>query len=358
MCFPCHADPTTSHTRSELKQRVRLGGGCLPSALMYTLSHASDRVCCASISRTGHLCVAGCADGQIRVWNNYKACSERMAGGQLSGTAGIVLTGHAGCVYDVALTPAEEYILSAGADGTARLWSTELREQICAYNAHTAPVWCIAPAPRGHYFATGSYDRTARIWSLDSGHPRRMCVGHASDVDAIAWHPSCNYIATGSSDRSVRLWDVSSGECVRLLPGHGATPRCVAFSPDGQVLATGCDDGAVCLWDLGTARRLAAVPGGQHGASAGVNCLAWSAEGTLLVSGSADGTCRIWDAHASRAAGTAAARKVLPDKGPGQAAPVQGPEVLQCAKVLPSRSAQIQSLRFTNRNLLFVVGTR
>ena len=158
----------------------------------------------------------------------FKSAADRQAGLPPSGTAPITLQGHAGAVYDVAFTPAEEYILSCGADGTARLWSTELRSQIAAYSAHSAPVWCLSPAPRGHYFATGSFDRTARIWALDSGHPRRLCVGHAADVDSVAWHPSCNYIATGSSDRSVRVWDVASGECVRLLPGHGATPRSLA----------------------------------------------------------------------------------------------------------------------------------
>jgi transcription initiation factor TFIID subunit 5 len=359
LCSHSHTSPPA---QTDLRSKDKLVGGKLPHAMMYTLSHAADVVCCATTSRTGHLCVAGCNDGQLRVWNMFKSAADRQAGLPPSGTAPITLQGHAGPVYDVAFTPAEDYILSCGADGTARLWSTELRSQIAAYSAHSAPVWCLAPAPRGHYFATGSFDRTAAIWALDSGHPRRLCVGHAADVDAVAWHPSCNYIATGSSDRSVRLWDVASGECVRLLPGHGATPRSLAFCPDGRILAAACDDGAICLWDLGSARRLAALPPGQHGgAGQGVTCLSWSAEGTLLASGGADGSVRIWDAQASRHVAQAkaeATRKQGEDQGPGKAAAQQGPVALHCAKVLPTRCAQIQTVRFTYRNLLYVIGSR
>ena len=334
----------------DLRSRVRLGGASLPSCVMYTLSHAEQRVCCATINASGSRLACGFADSQVRVWDLDRASRERAEGGNPAATAPFTLTGHAGPVYGVEFTPSEEYLLSCGGDHSVRLWSTELCAQLMAYAGHSHPVWTVSSCPRGHYFASGGYDRTARVWALDSAHARRVFVGHASDVECVAWHPSCNYVGTGSSDRSCRLWDVASGECVRVLAGHAAPPRALSFSPDGRTLATASDDGAVAVWDLGTAKRLACVPPGAHGGSGGagggVTALAWSAEGALLASGGQDGALRLWDAQASLAAAAAA--------GPAAAGAVP----LQLAKTLRTRAAQLQTMRFSNKNMLYVTGSR
>jgi transcription initiation factor TFIID subunit 5 len=334
----------------------------LPSACMYTLSHAAERACCAALSGSGALLASGFADAQLRVWDMERGASERAKAAQAApgaapgvngappqavsraapAAAHLVLTGHAGPVYCCDFTPADDYLLSSGADGTVRLWSVALGGlPLMAYAGHAHPAWCVAAAPAGHYFASGSYDRTARVWALDAPHARRVLVGHAADVDTVAWHPGCSYLASGSADRTVRLWDVASGECVRVLAGLRAPPRSLAFSPDGRSLATGADDGTVALWDLASARCVAEAPGAHGG---GVNSLAWSAEGALLASAGADATLQLWNPTAGGAVAAAVAG--------GAAA------VLPCAKVLRSKGGQFLTARFTARNLLFAVGSR
>jgi len=359
---------------AELRQRVRLSASAqpgapspasapqLPSALAYTLLHGAERVCCAALSASGSALAAGLADSAIRLWDCEKLSRDRAAqpAKPPGGGATVTLQGHAGPVYGLDFCCADACLLSCSADASLRLWSVQLAMQLSVFTAHAHPVWAVAAAPLGHYFASGSFDRTVRIWALDSPHPRRVLAGHSADVDAVAWHPTCNYVASGSADRTVRLWDVAGAVCVRVLAAHRAPPRTLAFAPDGRRLASGADDGSLVVWDLGGARVLAAAPPQepqpqqaqppqqqpaqqQHFA---LNALAWSVEGGMLASGGEDGTVRVWDCAAPAARGAA---------GKGGSS---SPQLRLVSEMHAHEGSQLQTLRFSLRNLLFTAWSR
>ena len=123
---------------------------------------------------------------------------------------------HAGAVYGVDFCADSRFVISAGEDTTARLWSLEVRcsrlaapnrlscalnltrawtpfgfvlQRGCAlwvYSGHEKPVWTVASAPVGPYFATGSLDHTALLWTIERPQPIRMFAGHLADVDAVS----------------------------------------------------------------------------------------------------------------------------------------------------------------------------
>jgi transcription initiation factor TFIID subunit 5 len=328
-----------------------VGPAALPSAAFFTFLDTHQGLNCAALSADAARVAGGFADSSVRVFNVRAEAEARVAAaaaaaGAVGGSAtdyadaggSAVLRGHAAAVYGVDFSPDESLALSAGGDGTLRLWSLELGAGLVAYRGHLLPVWDCAFAPHhGFYFASAGADRTARLWSTERSQALRVFVGHQADVDVVRWHPNVHYLATGSTDCTARLWDARSGGCGRLLSGHGAPVTALAVSPDGGVLASADAEGSVALWDLGSARRLAAWR-----AHAGpVWSLAYSnGEGALLASGGADCSVRLWDPAAARAGA-----------GAGADAAPRAP-----AAAWATKSTPVVALRFTTRNLLLGAG--
>ncbi|KAB7498254.1 Transcription initiation factor TFIID subunit 5 [Armadillidium nasatum] len=190
------------------------------------------------------------------------------------------LLGHSGPVYSCSFSPDRTLLLTAGKDGTIRLWSLQTWTCLVVYKGHIFPVWDVKFCQLGYYFASGSHDRTARLWATDHHQPLRIFSGHFSDVDVVQFHPNCNYIASGSSDRSIRLWDIQNGNCVRILTGHKGLINVLIFSPCGRYLSSAGSDHRVLVWDLSNGSLVAELI--SHTNS--IYCLSFSRDGNLLVS--------------------------------------------------------------------------
>uniref|UniRef100_A0A0D6R1S2 TFIID subunit TAF5 NTD2 domain-containing protein n=1 Tax=Araucaria cunninghamii TaxID=56994 RepID=A0A0D6R1S2_ARACU len=338
----------------DLRNRARLSSSALPSVSFYTFINTHNSLNCASISHDGALVVGGFSDSSLKVWNIAKMGEQpyysengdvaegqngQLAGSETGKRSYTLLRGHAGPVYAANFSPEGDYILSASADNTVRLWSSKLNANLVCYKAHNYPVWDVQFSPFGHYFVSASHDRTARVWAMDRIHPLRIMAGHLSDVDCVQWHANCNYIATGSSDKTVRLWDVQTGECVRMFVGHRGMVLSIAMSPDGRYMASGDEDGAIMMWDLSSGRCVTPLMG--H--TSCVWTLTFSCEGSLLASGSADCTVKLWDVNAS-------SKMSRTEEKAGTA------QRLRLLKALPTKSTPVHALRFSRRNLLFAAG--
>jgi len=176
------------------------------------------------------------------------------------------LIGHKGPITSLAFYPDREFFVSASADNTVRLWSTELnipkgKQCLAYYRGHCFPIWDVTFSPLGLYFATASHDRTARFWSTDKGVPMRIFAGHVSDVECVRFHPNCNYVVTGSSDRTIRCWDIQSGNCVRLMTGHSGTINDLQFTSDGRCIVSASQDKTIMVWDIGTSECISVLEG-------------------------------------------------------------------------------------------------
>ena len=399
------------HTRAaieDIRYRVELGRGALPSVAFYTFTHAHKYLHCCVTASDASLVVGGFADSVVRVWDVNKStpganrdvyCTDSESkrrkaareegmtlaeweeankdkmdaemedadaaatnagenGEKLDANSRIArplpcveYVGHSAAVHGVDLSPGHDFLLSCSRDQTIRVWSTQLEIPLAAYKSHRFPVWDVKWCGTGHYFASASNDCTARVWAMDESQPRRVMVGHLADVDCVAWHPNTNYIATGSTDRTVRLWDVQTGDCVRIFTGHRGGVRSVAMSPDGKSMASGSDDGGVLVWDLATAKCSHAFEG-HRGA---VYSLDYShGAGTVLASGGADETVKVWDVSQS----------ALNEANGGEAGAVKAENKASAAARKPpmtslrTKSTPVFKVQFTGRNLLMAMGAR
>jgi WD40 repeat protein len=373
--------------------------------------------CCKICPPDGRRVAVGCDDAAIRIWDLMNPQGDGSMGEPAQ-----VLLGHKNGfpIFDVDWNRDGRSLLSAGGDGSVRLWDTmaqgpfgtvtrvkpssatmastkkssaatekasnaQAKERLekatkaleqakanpdmvvpglkqednpytsgaalAVYRGHApnTPVWSVAFAPCGYYFASAGADATARLWTTDRASPVRLFTGHTSkSVNSVVFHPNCNYILTGSEDKTARLWDIQTGRCVRLLTGCAFGINVVKVSPSGQYAAGADYSGIVHLWDLGSGKKVTEFRPNKvesnpqqntksnHHHQSMIHSLSFSACGTALATGGDDGCVKVWDV-----------RKTATESKPVCDAP---------SKRFETRRTMIMDLQYTKRNLLLSMG--
>ena len=205
---------------------------------------------------------------------------------------------HAGGVDKARLSPDGRLLVTAGRDGTARLWGLEGGHPD---DPPPAPVTLeghrgttvAAMAPSGLTVATAGEEGSVRVWNA-AGHLLRTFEARPGKSPLVLFSPDGKLVAYAGPGDTVRVGDVDSGS-TRIFAGHGGAVEALAFSPRGDRLASAGQDAAVRLWDLGPAGSPGPAPApillGHVGA---VTALAFSPDGATLVSGGRDHTLRFW----------------------------------------------------------------
>lgn len=162
-------------------------------------------------------------------------------------------------VLDIDLSPAGNQVVTASADGDARLWDDRggwiRRFEV---HPHTHPpalgddprVVKAVFDPSGERIATASGD-VVRVWRV-TGEPEAWEIRHTAPVSDLAFVPGdSGWLISASHDGTVRVSDASSGREIVSLH-NGAPVEGVAFDPTGARVVTGGRDGAVRLWQIDT----------------------------------------------------------------------------------------------------------
>jgi hypothetical protein len=171
-------------------------------------------------------------------------------------------------VTGVAVSPDGKLVVTAGVDGTARLWDPANGKQLRVLKGHEGRVTAVAFARDGSLVVTGAADGIVRLWDATKGDLLNQLRGHAGQIRVLAVSGDGRRIASGGFDKTVCLWDAADGSLLRQMrPYHykpGDNPEegvveTLALSPDGSVLATGhrLFDFHVHVWDANTGAELA-----------------------------------------------------------------------------------------------------
>ena len=252
------------------------------------------------LSRDGARIVTVSADKKAHLWNT--ATGQELAvlehGGSRQGDdprRGNLPSDRREGVRSAVFSPDGKYILTAGDDGTARLWDAATGKPFARWLLHRGSVQSAAFNLDGTRIVTVSDDKTARVWGAATGHPLSPLLEHHSAVWAAAFSPDSRKVVTVSAETTAHVWDAGTGRHLAMLAHQGIVVSAV-FSPDGSRVVTASDDKTARVWDATTGAPLA--PPLEHQGK--VRSAAFSPDGARIVTASADQTARVWDARTGK----------------------------------------------------------
>jgi WD40 repeat protein len=191
-----------------------------------------------------------------------------------------------------AFSPDGTRIVTASADGVARLWEAPTGKLIASFIAYDKAIYSARFSPDGSRIITGASDQAAHIWDVATGNEIMKLGGHDGFVTAASFSADGKRIVTASGDNTARVWDAQSGKQILLLEGHDSYVEDAAFNRDGTRIVTASSDGTAIVWDTATGKKVTKFD--KH--TSHVMSARFNPKGDRVVTGSDDGTVRIWDA--------------------------------------------------------------
>lgn len=210
------------------------------------------------------------------------------------------LQGHQGEIMSTEFSPDGQRIVSAGMDGTLRLWDANTGKTInIEHFFNKSWVWSTSFSRDGNIIVSTSQDGMIRLWDSKTGRAiGKPMDGHAGGVLSAAFSPDGRRIVSSGQDGTVRLWDVSTTtQIIKPLHGHERQVVSASFSPDGTMIASAGDDGTIRIWNISKGKEI--IPP-LRGHQAWVRSAVFSPDGKHLLSAGGDGTLRLWDARNGR----------------------------------------------------------
>ncbi|MEB3224592.1 MAG: WD40 repeat domain-containing serine/threonine-protein kinase [Synechococcus sp.] len=176
------------------------------------------------------------------------------------------------------VTPDSSPVISLIESQPAPQWSC-----FRTFTGHSAYVTALAFASDGQFLASAAADQTIRLWDLDRRREVHCLRGHRGIVSGLTF--GGDRLISGSWDYTIRLWDWHRGEQTACLQGRSTWIQGLAcWEKTGQLATLGADQ-EIVVWDLTTQKILYTftVPGAQLIRASQAKNQLWLAQGNGLT---------------------------------------------------------------------------
>mmetsp|Transcript_8354 Transcript_8354/g.16827 ORF Transcript_8354/g.16827 Transcript_8354/m.16827 type:complete len:749 (-) Transcript_8354:217-2463(-) len=160
-------------------------------------------------------------------------------------------TGHSAGVHRIRLFPRTGHLLlSAGLDGSCKVWSTVEKKLMRTYVGHDAAVRDVQFNSDGTKFLSASFDRYLRLWDTESGKVLGTYTNRRVPYVVQFYPHDDNLFVVGCSDNKIVTYDATTGEITQEYDHHLAPVNTITFVEDqGTKMVTSSDDKKVLVWE-------------------------------------------------------------------------------------------------------------
>lgn len=295
------------------------------SELLHRLEGPTDVEWIAWHPKGGTVLLAGSTDGTVWMFHALTAkCLQ-------------VFVGHEADVSCGTFTADGRFALSAGVDGTARVWAPRTglsrhvfrfgRSPVTCITAHDALLLCGSENGSAHVCHVKHHKVVYTLRHAEGVVPPPMQQDHEDDeqedtvykatsVEAVGFFPGAttgeyNWCATGGVDGFLKIWDLgNNGQCRRVCAHHDVTGDAVVdapgitrliWHPTLPLVFTASTDGIVRLWDARTGNCIQTLTGGHVDIINDMD-VSYAANGNATVlTGSDDGIVRMFQVNVNAA---------------------------------------------------------
>lgn len=189
-------------------------------------------------------------------------------------------------VTHAVFSPDGQQILTADAEGNARIWSLT-GQPIATLPGGKALLYYAVYSPDGRRIITADETATLRLWDV-RGQLLATIQEQVGRNTGVAFSPDGNRIAAASSDSSALLLD-TNGRVITRLVGHIGPITSIQFSHNGQYILTTGYDKTARVWSSDGKQEIV-----LEGHSDVVFSAAFSFDDTYILTVAADTTARLW----------------------------------------------------------------
>ena len=233
----------------------------------------------AALSAAGDLVLTGGADGSVRLWSS-------------SGEERARLPGHKSMVTAIAFDATGARAVTGDADGLVQVWDVAAGRAVATLELGALIKGLLWLAPGDRLLVAARNGRVA-IWR--PGDARPLVEDNLGEANGIGWvgvSASERIAAAASREGTLRLYALPGLTPIATVRAHEDAIWAGAFSADDRLLVTGSEDWSAALWDLPSLTLRARLVG--HAAP--VLAVDLDAAGTRVATGGRDATARLWDA--------------------------------------------------------------
>jgi protein kinase-like protein/WD40 domain-containing protein len=231
----------------------------------------------------GRWIVSAGVDGTLKVWN--------------SGSGALVRAIELDEGPATAIAVDERRALTGHKGGTIVLWDLERAERLASFQHQQAPISALAFIGDDDHFAAASHTNAVAVFAIrDPAAPVAIFEGQDAGPTIAGARWVSLLAAAGGQDRGIRLWRTDTKSLTRTWRRHGEAVSALDITAGGRRIASGSVSGAVRLWSTSSSRPQRSFQAHQGR----VTSVVFGPEDRLLASAGEDGQVKLWDLRSGR----------------------------------------------------------